>query len=246
MKKYVAFDIETAQVIPKGETDWAKYRPLGISVAATLIYPPHPGILRHWYGQGRPSRDPMLRMPQAQVQVLVRFLQRLVDDGYTIITWNGVRFDFSVLAQESGLHQECAALALGQHIDPMFHFFCENGWGIGLDAAARGMGLQGKTEGVPGADAPILWAEGQYAKVMAYVGQDVSTTLELVQAIDEMGGLCWRTTSDQTRTWWPQAGRLLTASEALALPLPEPPSWIPDPWTREEFIDWMKGGAPDV
>ena len=51
------------------------------------------------------------------------------------------------------------ALALG-HVDMMFHVFCELGYGVGLDAAARGMGIAGKDQGHEWRDAPVLWAEG--------------------------------------------------------------------------------------
>ena len=41
------------------------------------------------------------------------------------------------------MHDLCSRVALN-HIDLMFHFFCEKGYPLGLDAAAKGMGLPGK------------------------------------------------------------------------------------------------------
>jgi hypothetical protein len=36
-RRYLAFDIETAKLIPENEPDWKSHRPLGISCAATLL-----------------------------------------------------------------------------------------------------------------------------------------------------------------------------------------------------------------
>ncbi len=36
MKKYLAFDIEIFRELPDEEQDWKRYRPLGISCAATV------------------------------------------------------------------------------------------------------------------------------------------------------------------------------------------------------------------
>jgi hypothetical protein len=44
-------------------------------------------------------------------------------------------------------------------------------YGVGLDAAARGMGIKGKPEGMSGAVAPVLWAEGKREEVLSYVVQ---------------------------------------------------------------------------
>jgi len=80
---------------------------------------------------------------------MVNYLARQVQRGYTIVSWNGVGFAFDILAEESGMLKECQRLA-GEHIDMMFYAVCVLGYGIGLDAAARGMKLQGKAEGICG------------------------------------------------------------------------------------------------
>ena len=44
----------------------------------------------------------------------------------------------------------------------MFHVFCLKGYPLGLDKAAKGMDLAGKTPGMTGDMAPKMWQEGQY------------------------------------------------------------------------------------
>lgn len=236
--KLLAFDIEIATIIPKG-VNWEFYRPFGIAVAATLLSDQQlaPDL---WYGRRCPGTgtEPLSQMPMNQAQDLVKYLRMRVDQGYTIVTWNGLSFDFRVLAEESGLWAECKELALG-HLDVMFQFFCEKGFAIGLNAAALGMGLQGKPEGMDGAKAPVLWEAGRYQEVMDYVAQDVQVTLDVAQVIMEQGHLVWLSSTGRAYTWYPRAERLLRAGEAIELPLPTPPGWIANPWPREQFTSWV-------
>ena len=149
-RKYLAFDIETAKVVPENETNWKSHRPLGISCAATLLADSNELVL--WHGADT--------MNQEQAGELVHYLATRVENGYTIVTWNGLSFDFDILAEESGMLAECRNLAV-DHVDMMFHVLCRLGFGVGLDAAARGMGIPGKPEGMSGAMAPVLWADGE-------------------------------------------------------------------------------------
>ncbi len=240
--RWLAFDLEIAATIPEG-ADWEAYRPFGISVAATL---PCDGEVRLWYGVGAPDGKPWQSMPQSQVQVLVAYLERMTGDGYTIVTWNGLSFDFRVLAEESGLWAECRALAL-RSIDPMFQFFCEHGFAVGLEAVAHGFGIPGKTAGMGGAQAPVLWEAGEYDKVLEYVSQDVRVTGAVFDKILSLGG------SDKGRhyIWWQDRrgadhvqslDGLLTVAEAMVLPEPVPPHWIKNPWERSRFTGWLSDG----
>lgn len=233
--KLLAFDLEISTPIPTG-ADWDDYRPFGISVAATL---PEDDVVKLWYGQGRPDGRPWDRMPHLQVVALAAYLQRKVWEGYTIGTFNGLHFDFSVLAEESGLHDDCVALAL-DHLDPMFDFFCHTGYAFSLQACARGLGTSRK--GMSGALAPAMWLAGEYDEVKRYVTQDVRVTLEVIQRAQEIGGLQWVDSRSCEHSWSFPTGRILTPREAMALPLPRPPHWLRDPWPREHFTGWL-GGA---
>ena len=43
----------------------------------------------------------------------VEYLATQVENGYTIVTWNGLGFDFDILADESQMLAECRQLAIG-------------------------------------------------------------------------------------------------------------------------------------
>jgi hypothetical protein len=225
-RKYLSFDIETAKMI---EPNWRSCRPLGISCAATLLADTEELIL--WHGE---ASDRLSRQEAAD---LVEYLTAQVGLGYTIATWNGMGFDFDVLAEESGMLAECRELAVN-HVDMMFHILCRLGYGVSLNAAAKGMNLPGKPEGMSGAKAPILWAEGKREAVLDYVAQDVRTTAELATGCEACGALRWITKSGRARTMMLPEG-WLTAEEAEQLPQANT-SWMTDPWVRADFTAWLR------
>lgn len=228
--KYLAFDLEIAKEIPEGETDWKRHRPLGITCAATFTVGEH---LHTWYSRRDGHYAPAMTQPD--VRDLVGYLQYITHKGYTILTWNGLAFDFDVLAEESGLHSVCAELAM-HHVDMMYHIFCLRGHYLGLDKVAKGLKLSGKTEGMSGAKAPQMWAEGQQAKVLEYVAQDVRTTLEVARETMRLGMVQW--TSASGRLNMIDIDRWLPVAEAQRLPYPDT-SWMSNPVSRDQFTAWM-------
>lgn len=235
MTKYLAFDIEIAKEIPEGETDWKAHRPLGITCAAAAS---SDGGLWNWHANDGGKFLPQMTKDQALMMVFR--LDTLVRSGYTLLTWNGLGFDFSVLAEESQAMGSCRELALG-HVDMMFAFFCSKGFPLGLETAAKGMSLLGKPEGMTGAKAPKLWANGEYHRVLDYVSWDVKNTLALAQAVEESGRLDWTARSGRPNSWY--CDRWLTVKEAMALPEPGT-SWMSDPWPRSKFYGWT-GHEPE-
>ena len=154
-RRYLALDIETASGPPEKDENWG---PLGITCAATLTG--DNGELCHWYtakNNGLAEDE----MSYEDVIHLLKYLGKMVENGYTILTWNGLKFDFHVLAEETGRLEECRTLALGRHIDMMFQVVCLRGHRLALDVAAKGMGLPGKFEGIDGNQAALLWAMGE-------------------------------------------------------------------------------------
>lgn len=231
-REYVALDIEIAKIFPEDEQDWKAHRPLGITCAATLTAD---AAVKLWYGRTENS-EPAAKMRQDEIQRLVRYLQEMDDSGYTILTWNGLGFDFDILSEESGMIDECRQLAL-DHVDMMFHFFCLQGYALGLDKAAKGMGLKGKPEGMSGTLAPRLWAEGKREEVLNYVAQDVRTTLDLSWAVEKARSIRW--ISNRGKLMRVNIADWLTVREALDLPHPDT-SWMREPWPRSKFTSWLR------
>ena len=232
MPKYCAFDIETARVIPEGVEDWKSMRPLGISCAATLT---SDGQLTHWYG-GQPGLEPGERMSFVELGELVGYLKAQTAAGYMILTWNGLGFDFDILAEESGLKDVCSALAI-EHVDMMFHLFCLKGYPLGLDKAAKGMGLAGKTPGMTGDMAPRYWQAGRRREVLEYVSQDVRTTLNVAIQTEKLGKLDWTSNTGKPQ-YVKIPGGWSRVKDALKLPEPDV-SWMKTPIQRSSFTKWQ-------
>ena len=232
-RKYLAFDIETAKAVSFGGSDWRLHRPLGICCAATLLE--GEDIPMIWHG-GKSRTRPAKQMKQHELSKLVEYLTRKSESGFTILTWNGVGFDFDVLAEESGDFKLCRRLAIN-HVDMMFHVLCRLGYGIALDSAARGMGIEGKYQGVNSVLAPVLWMSGKREKVFKYVEQDVRTTLNLAKTCEARGCLGWLTRSGRQRNLLIPKG-WLTVNQANKLPEPAS-AWYFSQWNRYRFTGWM-------
>lgn len=241
----VAFDLEIAKEV-EGD-DWSQFRPFGITCAA-LRFEDGVSVVEHG-GKGLHNYAPCMTSHHVR-----KFIARLWAhrNDWTIITVNGLGFDFDVLAEESQdtfftednerYHEACVELAMN-HIDIGFQMFCERGFMIGLNAMAQALGLPGKTEGMSGDKAPTLWAQGQEEKVLEYVEQDVITTLDVYEEIPKQRKVRWITKAGTPAKypWEPEIrdGRLLTVRECLELPLPDT-SWMDEPWEREKFYGWTK------
>ena len=230
--QYVAFDIETAKDVPGDDFNWRPHRPLGISCAATLTT----GATepRLWHGRTQ-AGTPAPCMSREEARELVRYLADMASAGMKILTWNGLAFDFDILAEESGEAAACKECAL-HHVDMMFHVVCAKGYPVGLDKAAQGMGLPGKPEGMSGAFAPKMWAEGQFDQVLAYVAQDVRATLQVAQACEQRRKLEW-VTRKGTRASLLLPKGWLPVQDALKLPEPDT-SWMTTPMPRRDFTAW--------
>ena len=232
-RKFLAFDIETAKDVPGNDFNWKPHRPLGISCAATLTIDAENPLL--WHG-GRAQSAPSPKMSREECAELVRYLEDQVVHGYTIVTWNGLAFDFDILAEESGVCDGCKKLAL-QQVDMMFHVFCVKGFPVGLDNAARGSGVKGKPPGMSGIKAPQLWQRGEHQMVLDYVAQDVRTTLELALLCEQRNTLRW-ITQKGTRSECSLGSGWLAVDEAICLPEPDT-SWMAKPMRRAEFSAWL-------
>ncbi|MDA1142279.1 MAG: ribonuclease H-like domain-containing protein [Planctomycetota bacterium] len=231
--RYLAFDIETAKDIPGEDFNWKPHRPLGIKcIASQSTECDEPRI---WLTRTEPG-TPAPQMSRADVAAFVQYLSSAVTDGFVPLSWNGLSFDFDVLAEESGLLETCKTLAR-KHVDMMFHVVCEKGFSVALKSAASGLGAEGKLAGVEGIDAPSLWASGQYDLVTDYVGQDVRTTLAVALKSEAQRSFAW-TTRRGTVSSMPLPQGWLRVELAARLPLPDT-SWMSAPLSRDDFMTWL-------
>jgi hypothetical protein len=235
--KLASFDIEIASVVPETVPDWSKVKGLGISCAAIALA--DADDVQVW--EDKP------RFTKQKSADLVKRLMELHDQGYMLITWNGCSFDFRVLAEESGLIQQCGQLALN-HVDMMLMVTFTKGWYLSLQAALEGAGLSGKLMTVQlsdgseihdmeGSKTPELWAAGEYEAVMAYLKEDVVQLLKLAQSVDRRGRISWTSRSGNPQQI--RFSKLLTVTECFGIPEPDT-SWMSDPPTREQFIEWIE------
>ena len=231
-----SFDLEIAKPIPDDASDWKQYSPLGIACAAVEFGDSSEPLT--WHG--------VPQMTRAACQQMVGDCLDLVKKGYTFVTWNGCSFDFAVLAEESGMVDECAELAIN-HVDIMLMVTFTKGWYLALQKALKGAGLEGKLTRVTlstgevitdmdGAKAPRLWAAGEYDAVLAYLRYDVQQTLKLAHAVQRNKVLRW--TSNRGRAQYVRFDRLLTVRECFRIPEPDT-SWMTDPPSRTRFVEWM-------
>lgn len=231
-RKYLAFDIETAKVLPQRVTNLLEHRPLGIACAATCAGDEDP---RFWFSQAA-DETPARQMKRENLTQMIEFLSRSVRQGYTILTWNGLGFDFDVLAEESGMEEECRELARN-HVDMMFHVFCDRGFPVGLDSATKGMQVKGKSSSLAGHEAPQYWLDGRHQEVLDYVAQDTRCTLELARACETAREFRW-VTRKGTTSRMPLRSGWLSVDEASRLPEPDT-SWMDRPIPRSRFTGWL-------
>ena len=235
-QRLVGFDLETAKHFPEG-SDWRDHRPLGITCAAIWQGEERSDV---WYSKDAEGR-PLDRMTKEAAAALVKRLVALTEMGYTLVTWNGLGFDFDVLAEESGRLDDCVRLAK-EHVDMMVHLFCVKGYPVGLAAAAEYVGIAGKFEGMAGVDAVQLWAGGEHDKVLKYVRQDARVTAMLARAAEDVGELGWISRAGRKQELRLPYG-WLSVKDALALPEPDT-SWMTDPIPRDSFTGWIPLTAP--
>ena len=227
-------------------TDWKSYTPLGISCAAAAYLKPDGTTQRKfWHGQRGTA------MTKAENRAMLTDLTTWMKAGHTIVTWNGLSFDWAVLAEEAGMLDECSGLAL-RHTDLMFCVVAEKGYRLGLDAALAGAVIESKLhevtlrdgtkiEGMSGAMAPKMWQDGEMDAVLDYLGADVDQTVRLAHAVLKRRGIAWtsktkrKQLSDVRLT---HDGRLPSVADCLQWRVPST-SWMPNPVPREDYFSWI-------
>lgn len=226
----LSFDIEISDVFElRGNEDMEKYAPLHPSVAATVV---HNGEERLWYSEGDEGR-PSLNLTQNRAREMLDYLDSMQRNGFMVCAWNGLGFDLKWLGHQSGDLRLAANIAMKSY-DPMFQFFNQTGFPIGLARVADAMKIPQKKL-MDGADAPIQWRAGNHQAVMDYVLGDCQMTNQIILAIQESRAISWVTLGGIYRVETMTA--LRTVEEVINDPDPDQ-SWMSGPLPKSKFSDW--------
>lgn len=239
LEKYVAFDVETSSDFPDDRPWYEVDVPMGISIIGTHAVTPTSEYPLLWYGRERGA--PTQSLTVSILDDFISYLESLVDDGYYVVSWNGLGFDFPALAHLHPQFEQRLYLLARYHWDIQYQFYLTKGYPIGLGAASYGLGLG--TKSLTGEQAPYLWRTGAYQIVQEYVAKDAELTARLVRAIAKVGkrenrgpGIIWTAKSGNINFCSFPDVRLV--NDLLD---DEPPtqSWMTDPLPREAFTWWL-------
>lgn len=111
-----------------------------------------------------------------------------IDDGHTLVSWNGASFDFRVMADNYDTPEYAKELCLS-HIDLMLNFWYQHGHRVSLAKVLKGYNMQPKH--MHGSSAPKLWAEGKYQEVIDYCEDDARKTLKVAEIVHETSCIRW-------------------------------------------------------
>ena len=230
--KLLSFDIEISDVFELGKNeDMEIYAPFHISVAATAI---PSGEERLWYSEDTDGL-PALNLTQHRAHELLEYLAQMQEDGFMVCAWNGLGFDLKWIGHQADDMRLAAQVALKSY-DPMFQFFNQKGFPVGLASVATGMGI-GQEKLMDGADAPVEWRAGNYERVMQYVVGDCQMTNLIVRAIQEAKEVRWLTSKGSISA--EPMERLKTVEEVISDPEPDQ-SWMDTPLPKAKFSAWLQ------
>ena len=230
--QYIAFDIEIANIFDLlPEEDLDQYGPFDISCAAAVCH--DEGHTEHWVTRddtGRPARC----LDAVTAHDMLRRLREWQREGAHVCAWNGLSFDLrwlGVAAKDVALARD---IALDLY-DPMFQFFVQRGFPVGLSKVAEGFGLAQKKL-MESSDAPKEWARGNHQFVLDYVAMDCCMTNHCVKSIQEAGCVKWVTRQGSLSV--EPMPELRQVRELLDAPCPDT-SWMNNPIPRTKFTGWL-------
>lgn len=227
----LSFDIEISDVFTLGPgEDIERYAPFHISVAATAI---PGGEERHWLSLD-PNGQPALNLTQQRAHELLEYLEEKLDEGFALCAWNGLHFDMQWIGHHANDTALAARIALKIY-DPMFQFFNDHGYPVGLARVAEGLDIS-QTKPVNSADAPKEWHAGNFERVKEYVLGDCQMINQVVQAIQDTGRIQWVNRSGELKSKLMHP--LKTAEEVIAAPSPDQ-SWMNHPLPKAGFHRWV-------
>jgi len=166
-------------------------------------------------------------------------MKRLIKRGYWIVTWNGLGFDYRILAEAAQGNDltvvEVCRMAI-QQIDIMYNFQCVAGFPASLENVSKAMGFNGKH--IKDDTIGRLWhgSSVDQDQVIEYVERDVMATFEIYDAImKRRGKIVWKNRKGtKSARYLPmimvdnQPVRLMNAVESVTLPYPNLDWWWDD------------------
>ena len=230
--KLLSFDIEISDIFELGaHEDMEKHAPFHISVAAIAV---HGGEERVWYSADDEGL-PALNLTQQRAHELLKYLDEMQQKGFMVCAWNGLGFDLKWIGHQAGNMPLAARIALKSY-DPMFQFFNQAGFPVGLAKVAEAMGIS-QEKLMAGADAPKEWRAGNHQKVMDYCLGDCQMTNLVVLAILEAQMVRWVTARGTVSS--KPIPRLKTVKEVMQDPEPDQ-SWMDTPIPKTKFCEWVQ------
>ena len=228
---FLSFDIEISDVFDlKPGEEMEKYAPFHLAVASTVV---HGGESHVWYsvdGEGHP----LANMTRNESRGLLAYLDQAQQNGTMVCAWNGLGFDLRWIGHTARNMALAAKIALKSY-DPMFQFFNQRGFPVGLAAVAKGMGVK-QEKIMHGADAPREWQAGNYEKVMDYVLGDSQMTNAIIFAIQERKQVQWVTRRGTISS--EPIPQLKTVQQVIAEPFIADQSWMSNPIPKRKFCGW--------
>ncbi len=137
--KLASFDIEICDELNTSDPTFVPR----ISCAAVALSDSEQ--LTFWANPNAPDMTPEI------VQQMFSDLLDLASRGYTILTWNGVAFDFKVVEHYAGVYaKQVQQMSWDAHVDMMLLVAFQKGHRLGLDAALKSANVTlGKFFGPP-------------------------------------------------------------------------------------------------
>lgn len=230
--KLLSFDIEISDVFElRKYEDMDKYEPFHISVAATAV---HNGEERIWYSEDQ-DRRLALNLTQKRAHELLDYLDEMQRKGFMVCAWDGLGFDLKWIGYQANDMTLAAHVALKSY-DPMFQFFNQAGFPVGLAKVAEAMGVS-QQKLMDGAEAPKQWRAGNHQKVMDYCLGDCQMTNLIVLAIQKVRETRWVTSRGSISA--KSVRRFKTVEEVIRDPEPDQ-SWMDAPMPKMKFYQWVQ------
>lgn len=237
MTNILAFDLEILDTLPDF-AKWKSHRPLTITCAG-LAHPEGTETLWSECVIDRYAQP----LDKAGLSRLLGALRFWLNTGATIVTWNGLGFDFVLLADASGEYDLCREIALSDHhVDLMFNVYMALGYNTPLSTTCKETIGKGKLDGMSGGSAPELWQKGEHELVLDYAREDAVITRDLYLHLQETPTIKWRTKRGRgaprqlraNRRWHP----LWSVAKMLEAEPPEVPRWMTNkPITLKSFLE---------